>query len=47
MTVEDHLRMLIGDLVLRVATLAAEVEALKAKAKELDALNAKEAPDGH
>jgi hypothetical protein len=40
MTIEEHLRVLIGDLVLRVASLAAEVDALKAKAKE-------GAPDGH
>lgn len=34
MTIEEHLRVLIGDLVFRVAQLAAEVDALKAKAKE-------------
>jgi hypothetical protein len=33
MTIEEHLRVLIGDLVLRVAQLAAEVDALKAPAK--------------
>jgi hypothetical protein len=50
MTIEEHLRVLIGDLVLRVASLAAEVDALKAKAAESDALKAKAkegAPDVH
>jgi hypothetical protein len=44
MTIEDHLRMLIGDLVLRVATIAAELDVLKAKAKEaeLDARTGKD-----
>jgi uncharacterized small protein (DUF1192 family) len=30
MTVEEHLRIIIGDLVLRVAQLSAEIDALKA-----------------
>jgi hypothetical protein len=50
MTIEEHLRVLIGDLVLRVAQLAAEVDTVKAKAAESDALRAKAkegAPDGH
>lgn len=31
MTTEEHLRMIIGDLTIRVAQLAAQVDALKAK----------------
>lgn len=31
MTIEEHLRVMIGDLVLRVAALAAEVDTLKAQ----------------
>lgn len=31
MTLEEHLRVLIGDLVLRVAQLASEVDVLKAQ----------------
>lgn len=31
MTLEEHLRILIGDLVLRVAQLASEVDVLKAQ----------------
>jgi hypothetical protein len=38
MTIEEHLRVMIGDLVLRVASLAAEVDALKAKAKPATAV---------
>ena len=34
MTVDEHLRMVIGDLVVRVAQLAAEVDALKAMAPQ-------------
>jgi len=33
-TVDEHLRMVIGDLVVRVAQLAAEVDALKAMAPQ-------------
>lgn len=31
MTVEEHLRIIIGDLVIRVAQLSAELDAVKAK----------------
>ena len=34
MTVEEHLRMMIGDLVIRVAQQAAEIDALKAQLKK-------------
>jgi hypothetical protein len=37
MTIEEHLRTIIGDLVMKVALLSAEVDVLKAKLAEKEA----------
>jgi len=45
MTIDEHLRMLIGDLVIRVAHLAAENDALKAAAPKPVPPQAPTSPD--
>ena len=46
MTLDDHVRMLVGDLVLKLATTAAEIDTLRARIAELEQTARKPDPAG-